>query len=282
MEIIRFRLKALRNEGWFRFHTEFSGLAEDCGLEILRIDRLFPPYKALYAEADILLEVLRKSFITKDTTGANRQRDAQFRGLRDAVKAFLYSLDAPKKDAAEKVSAVIKKYNDAILKGARADKTAAIDNLLQDLTTAPGGVDLTQEVQALGVGGWVVSLDAANAAYKQSLAARVEESTERPEAGRLRQVRIELDHYYVNMVNVVDSLLLSIGQHSPGGEGEGEEEPEGPVEGRDAVPATPDEKIVHFAKALNTCITYYRSLLKRRKTSSSKKEEDESDEPVEG
>jgi hypothetical protein len=246
MEIIRFRLNLLRNEGWFRFHTEFSGLAEACGTDILHIDHLFPAYKAMYGEADVLLEVLRGSFITKDTVGADRQRDTQFRGLRDVTKAFLNSLDVPKQTAAVKVSGVIRKYAHVVRKGAQADKTAAIDNLLQDLRPNVGGTDFSEEVHLLGADGWVDSLAAANEVYKQRLAERVKESAGRPDAGRLPLIRAKMDHYYVGMVNVIDTFLM----------------------------AAPEEKQLHFARALNTCITYYRALLKRRRTGSGRGEEE--------
>ncbi|MDR2810985.1 MAG: DUF6261 family protein [Tannerellaceae bacterium] len=276
MEIIRFSIGTLRNEGWFRFHTEFFALATLCGVDILTIDFLFSTYETLYKEADGLLELLRKSFVTTDTVAADRLRDSQYRGLRDAVKANLHSLDADTQAAAVKVSAVIGKYNSIITKGARADKTAAIDNLLQDLTQAEGGIDLSAEVTQLGVATWVNNLNSANTTYKQSLSERLEESTARPDTGRLQQVRAEMDHYYINMINVVDARLLAIGNTSAEEEGE-TEEPGGPVEGRDALPTTPNEKIIHFAKSLNTCITYYKSLLKSRRTRSNKKETEETE-----
>ncbi|MDR2809983.1 MAG: DUF6261 family protein [Tannerellaceae bacterium] len=278
MDISRFNISQLRIEEWFRFHTEFWGLATQCGVEVLDIIRLFSPYETLYKEADGLLEILRKSFITVDTASADRLRGRLFRGLRDAAKSFQYVLDEAKQAAGIKVNAVIRKYSNSISKGARGEKTAAIDNLLQDLTQVEGGIDLSAEIQLLGLGTWVTDLAAANTAYKETLSERVEESTSRPDTGRLRQVRSDMDRYYRNMINTIDARLLAI-DISPANEEE--ETPSGPVEDRDAQPSTPDEKIIHFAKALNTYIAYYKSLLKGRQTRGGKKDPEEDDSPKE-
>jgi hypothetical protein len=275
MEIHRFTLSRLRNEEWLRFHTEYKGLATECGTDLLRIERIYPYYIERYNEADRLLELLGKSFVTAKTAAAEVQRDTLFRGLRDAVKSNLRILDAAKQDAAVKVYAVIKKYSSAILRGGRSAKTAAIDNLVQDLTNGEGGEDFSQEAQTLGLGKWVTDLDAANTAYKQSLADRAQEATTRPEIGRLQQVRLEMDHFYTNMINSIDMLLLAIETGKATGGDEEEEDPDSPpVEGRDAPALTPDEKVIAFAKALNSYITHYKSLLKGRRTRSEKKESD--------
>jgi hypothetical protein len=226
----------------------------------------------MYKEADKLLEILRKSFTTVDTTEANTQRIAQYRGLRDNIKSYLLSLDANVKAAAVKLYDVVGKYNNIILKGGTSAATAAIDNLLQDLSAAEGGIDLSQEVQTIGATTWVNNLRTTNETYKQALAERSEESTDRPDAGRMKQVRAEMDQYYSAMINIVDARLLVIGNLPD--EEEEEEQPSGPVEDR-SLPDTEDGKIVYFAKRLNFHITHYKSILKGRQTRSGKKIENE-------
>jgi hypothetical protein len=282
MEITKFKPTPLRVEEWFRLHSEFSGLVVLCGVDVLNMERLFPPYEILYKEADELLEVLRKSFITADTQSADRQRERIFRGLRNAAKSYQYTPDAEKQTAGAKVSAVIRKYSSAILKGSRAEKTAAIDNLLQDLTPVEGGIDLSPEIQLLMLGVWVTDLKAANTAYKQSISERVEETVARPDVGRLKQIRIEMDRYYTNMTNAVNALLLAIDSSGGNENDEEEEEPGGPVEDRGTLPSTADGKILHFARALNAYIAYYKALLKGRRTRySSKKDQLEPEGPEE-
>jgi hypothetical protein len=107
MEISRLTTSPLRNEEWFRFHTEFSGVATICGIDILQIERINPFYETFYKEADELFELLHKTFITASTTAADKQRGRIFRGLRDSAKSNLYAPDAERREADMKVNTVI-------------------------------------------------------------------------------------------------------------------------------------------------------------------------------
>jgi hypothetical protein len=261
MRIIRFNQSRLRNEEWFQFHTDFSGLVSLYGDELLGVKRLYTPYCELYKEADVLLELLRKSFLTPDSTAEDRQRDNAFRSLRDSIKSFLNFPDPVRQKAAGELFAVVEKYGKGILKGTHADETASINNLLQDLTGQEGGIDLSAQMTALGLSAWVTALQEANEAYKNTMNRRYEETSERPDAGRMREVRAATDHHYVTMANIIDGQLLAIGDIVFNGEDPGEGE-----KGKKAIPATPDEKVVHFAKSLNARIAYYKALLELRTT----------------
>ena len=267
MKILRFTINRLRNEEWFRLQTEFYGLVTTFGAELLGILRVFLLYEVLYKEADQLLEILRVSFATATTTEADRRRSEVYKGLRATIKANLHVLDASLQAAAKKRNAVITKYNNDIQKGGRAAKTAAIDNLLQDLTHGAGStLDLTAEVQLLNLGRWITDLEASNTLYKQSLAERADKASAKPDTGRLLQVRAEMDHYYLHMINTIDAVLATIGGTGTGDEEEETPPPSGPVEEVAPLSETPDEKIVRFAKTLNFYLTYYKSLLKGRHT----------------
>jgi hypothetical protein len=241
MKIHRFLVGKLRNEEWFRFHTEFAGLVEQCGAEELGVERIYPAYLALFNEADQLLELLRKSFITEQTVLANLMRDRIFYGLRNAVKAGRCMLNTSKQLAAEKIYALLKKYTPAITRGGRAAKTAAIDNLLQDLLPTGNIGNLAADIHLLNLEQWVQDLKQVNNAYKDSLAQRVEETAARPTAGHLQRIKATMNHYYIRMVNNVDAKLFV----SPNAE---------------------DEAIQHFAKALNAYVSHYKALLKGRRT----------------
>ncbi|MDR2810545.1 MAG: DUF6261 family protein [Tannerellaceae bacterium] len=249
MRIIKVTTDRLRNEEWFRFHTEYSGLVDAYGPELLMIQRIYSVYKTLYQEADRLLERLQASFITTHTAQAEHLRDELFRGLRDAVKSNLRSLDATKKAAAVKINALILKYNKVIRRDGRAARTAAFDNLLQDLKQGEGGVDLSSEVQILNIDEWVVNLDNANQTFKQSLADRAGEAAHRPQKGRLIQIRTQMNRFYVGMINSIETLLMAIEETNPA-----------------PLPDSPDDKLIRFVKELNTYLTHYKSLLKGRHT----------------
>jgi hypothetical protein len=272
MKIIRFLIRNLRNEEWFRFHTEFFDFATLCGLDVLKIKHLYHPYEVLYKEADLLLEILRKSFVTADSVIANSRRTEIFLGLRITAKYLRKVLSPEKQAAAVKVFAVVEKYNKVIRTGSLAAKTAAIDNLLQDLREHKGATDVSQEVTLLKLDDWVDDLYTTNENYKQSLAERIEEVAGRPTAGRMQVVRAAMDKYYLGMINIIDTLLLTV--NTTAGEDE-DDAPGYPVEVHDNPPMTHDEKLLHFAKALNYHIARYKTLLKGRQTRKNKNREEE-------
>ncbi|MDR2389083.1 MAG: DUF6261 family protein [Tannerellaceae bacterium] len=256
MKMIRFLMRRLRNEEWLRFHTEFYEQVEEFGVEMLGFKHLFTPYTALYREAWTLLEILRKSFITTDSARADARRKDVFLGLRNTAKYLRMSLSNEKQQAAVKVYAMVEKYDKVIRKGSLSAKTAAVDNLLQNLTPGNPSPNLSQEVEALHMKEWVADLTFVNEAYKQSLTERAEELAERPGAGRLRQVRAAMDHHYLGMMNIVDTHLLIMKQQP-----EGEE-----------------EILMQFARKLNSCIARYKSLLKGRHTRNQNKPPEEEEE----
>ena len=271
MEIPRFEITALHNEEWFRYHTEFLTLAIACGLDILDFFHIFPLYEPLYHEADELLEIIRRSFYPPDTTEYEKLRKEVFRSLRDISKSQCRSLDPAEQSAATKVYAAIEKYSKSILRSSLPAQTAATDNLLQDLTSAQGSDShLAAEVQLLGLDKWVESLHTTNENYKAALDKRGEVNASRPKTGRLQELRKEMDHCYTRIIEAVNSRLLTIPDMPANAPEEQPETPggSGPVEETLPLtqPATPEEKILHFALRLNDCIARYHALLKGRQT----------------
>jgi hypothetical protein len=269
MIISRFDASRLRNEEWFRFHTEFLELAVRFGADFLDIEHLFPLYEMIYREGDRLLELMQASLVTADTSEANRNRKRIFCGLRNTAKSLRYVLNPALRDAATKVYAIVRKYNDAVIKGTMGARTAAIDNLLQDLKPGEGAIDCSAEVQMLGLGVWVADLEASNQAYKQAMDERTGEKAARPDAGRLRQVRIDLNHYYIMMVRIVDARLAVVGEGKTGGDASAD--PPAPAGERGVLPADPDERLLLFVHSLNACIARWSALLKGRRTRSEKR-----------
>ena len=256
MQITRFTVHKLRNEEWFRFHTEFWDWVTLCGTDVLEITRLEAPYRMLYKEVGRLLDVLLRDLVAVDLVSAEQQCDGVFLCLRDTARSMQKVSDPIKQIAALKVYAVIDKYTDTVRKGNQTAKTEAVDRLLDDLTPGKGSIDLSQELQLLNLGEWIGDLNTANKRYKQSLAERAEGATLSPEAVRLQQVRAEMDYYYTHMINVIDARLLTVAPAV-------DEKEKSPTEDYNAEPSTADEKLLHFAKALNTCTARYQSLLKR-------------------
>jgi hypothetical protein len=261
VQILRFTISKLRNEDWFRFHTEFWDFVTLCGTDVLEITLLCLPYRMLYKEADRLLDVVCKRLIATDPASVDRRRDGVFLGLRDTARFLQKDPDPEKQIAALMVYAVIDKYTHVVRKGSLVAKTAAVDSLLQDLTPGEGKVDLAQELQLLELGGWIDDLSTVHRICKQLPAKRGGEAELRRETDRLLQVRAEMDLFYANIINVVDARLLTA--DAAGGYGKDEGGAGFPDDGYGAEPSTPDRKVLLFAGALNSCITRYKSHLKR-------------------
>lgn len=253
MTISRFGISNLLNEEWFRFHTEFFTLAVACGLDVLDFFQIFPLYEPLYREADEQLEIIRRSFYTADTAEYERLRKQVFRSLRNIAKSQCRSLNPAEQSAAVKVFAAVEKYSKSILRGSLPAQTAAADNLLQDLTSSQGSeARLATEIQLLGLNKWVGSLHDTNENYKDALERRSEANAARPKNGRMRLLRREMDHYYIRIIEAVDSRLLTL--------------PDAPANAPEEQLETPGEKILHFAARLNDCVARYHALLKGRQT----------------
>ncbi|MDR2389639.1 MAG: DUF6261 family protein [Tannerellaceae bacterium] len=243
MQLLRFTVYKLQNKDWFRFHTEFGDFVMLCGTDVLEITRLYPPYRMLYKEADRLFDMLRNQPTDADIAFALRQRDGVFLGLRDTVKFLQKDPDTEKQFAALKTYAVIDKYTDIVRKGSPEEKTAAADALLHDLMPDKGVIDLSPELHLLELNGWLADLEAIHITCKQSQADN-EKDKDTSEAEHLKQVRTQMDHYYTNMMNVIDARLLTVNC--------------------DTEHATSDEKLLRFANDLNHCITRYKAILKRK------------------
>ncbi|MDR2389952.1 MAG: DUF6261 family protein [Tannerellaceae bacterium] len=257
MRINRVNLKFLRNEEWFRLHCIFASLVDDCGVERLKLQRLFPLYKKICKEVEDLLGRSRKSFISIEVTEADKVRTQQFRALRWAVKACLKLNNGKENSTAMQVRTLVKKHEKTILKGGMAGKTTAIANLVhefQQLTTHP---DPVPQDEIRGIPAWIHSLRTANRAYIEAVDKRLQEAAKRPGVNRLKTLRRQADRYYIRMIDLVASELQAISPPTP----------------RPApAPAPDDASVLHFAKALNVCVTYYKTILKGRQTKKEKKE----------
>jgi len=245
LKITRNNSQRLHKEEWFMMHTHFKDEVLAYGAIKLRIDYLFPKYLLLYSLADGSIEQLSKSFFTKDIAAQDEHRSLIYRGMRENVRALRNFPDPLKRKTAEELFAVIENYAKNIIAANLAAKTAAIGNLLQDLTGAKGGEDMTAQVALLGIEAWVESLQNANEAYKNTLKQRYEEYENKPEPGRLARLRVEIDHLFILMLSVIDSQLAVIDETDTDEDG---------------------EKTIQFAKALNIRLAYFKTLIEQRKT----------------
>jgi hypothetical protein len=201
MKILRIRLFSLRNEEWFQFMTEVRDLTLKFTAQALSIVELFILFLKFYTEADIALEIIRKSPETEKMTEADHVRDQAFHGLNATIRAAVSHFDPAHSEAARQLIIVLDRFGNLAQK-APNEETAGINNLIQELHGPYAGF-----VATLGLDAWVGELAARNDAYEVLVKARNEEVAARPKL-HVKLVRRELDDVYRQIVERIEALTL--------------------------------------------------------------------------
>lgn len=275
MKVFRFDLSRLRNEEWFQFYTEFKTQVEAHGAKKLSIDALFAVFLTLYKEADVLLEILRKSAYTKQIVDADFDRDQAFRGLINIAKALRNRQNDEKSLLAEQLYNKLNTYRRSVLSRSYSEESGAIFNLLQDLNG-----NYKNHVTKLGLLDWVTELTNSEDKFLELRQKRYDESSEKPKA-KLTIVRSSIDRYYINMMNILDAHLLALGfvddgdDNSGGSGGGGNGGGGGGDYERAAANKNSDDLIYKFALIWNEHIRKFSNMIAQRRGRNLKKEEAE-------
>jgi hypothetical protein len=195
----------LRNAEWFQFFTEFKSLVKLYHPDVLNIEALFAVFVVLYADVDEAMEIIRKSATTEQLIEADNNRDAGFRGLSDAVKSSLNHFDPAKREAARRVQIVLDQYGNVARKPYDAE-TASIYNFVQEMNGAHA-----DDIATLGLGDWVVRLDADNQTFEALKNTRYSEKEQKP-VFRVKELRKKIDSNYRNMLDRIDASILLNGE----------------------------------------------------------------------
>ncbi|MDR0757254.1 MAG: DUF6261 family protein [Tannerella sp.] len=201
MKIVRINLAALRNEEWFQFMTEIRDLIVLFTAEALFIVELFVQFLKLYADADVAIEIIRKSPETEKMTEADHLRDQTFHGLNNTIRAALYHYDPKQSEAARQLTILLDRFGNLARK-APNEETAGLYNFIQELEGQYAGF-----VTTLGLTEWVKELSMRNDAYETLVKARNEEVATRPKI-RVKSVRNELDDVYRQIVERIEALCI--------------------------------------------------------------------------
>jgi len=247
MRTKKFGPRRLYNEEWFSFHKALRKLIEEHGAGTLGIARLCTKYFELLDEVDSLIDQARKSELTPELTAMDEARLKFFRSLRDVILSYMNFPEQDKRKAAQRLFDIITLYSKGIFLGSQPNQTASISNLVQDLTGARGGNDVSEQVKLLGLTPWVEALRDSNNAYEETMQARNQERSKK-RTGRLVKLRGIIDHHYTYILSVIGATLLAIEDRVP------TDEPE------------TDRQVIHFAHAFNATIANYKVLIEQRKT----------------
>ncbi|MDR2980995.1 MAG: DUF6261 family protein [Puniceicoccales bacterium] len=150
-------MSGLRNEEHLGFHSEFAKLVNEHDLSQAFQD-LVAVYNGHYDDLDVAVEIIRRSVYTGQMIAADRQRNATYQRLRDAVRGFTRHADSAKRLAATKLHNVVRHYGN-LIRMSRDKKTYAMMSMLQDLRSEAA------DLQTLGLATWVGELEADNGEY---------------------------------------------------------------------------------------------------------------------
>ncbi len=200
MELLKLKLKDLRNEEHYKFNLDFAGLVSQFTPEALGIQTLHPAFQTAFDTEEAALNVVRASVLTDDLSGVDATRDATFKGLAGTIKSALNHFTPGVKAAAARLEALLDTY------GVVSDKpydqeTAAIIKLTAELE----GV-YAADVATLGIAGWVAELKARNQAFDALKNSRYNENTAKPQQN-LKLARVETDNAYRAIVKRVNALV---------------------------------------------------------------------------
>lgn len=271
MEINRLNLSHLHNEEWFGVFVDLFAEVPKYGAENLGIADLIARLLPLYNTADKLLLTLQKSPFTTKMVKADKDRDAAFRSLTDAVKAALGLPNEADRDAADRLRILLTSYRKSVLSSSYTEESNALYNLMEDIDGK-----YATDVTLLGLGKWVNNLREAEQKFQSYRAERTQEDIAKP-VEELRKVRRQMDALYHSIINVLYASLMADGLG-----GDVAIDPESLKDGvyESNVPSEQRGNIVYnFVIAWNRILKKYENLLATRAGRRAKEKEQQPDAP---
>jgi hypothetical protein len=208
MKIFKVDFHSFRNEEWFQLFTEFRDLVLKYNPSALNIDAPWATFLTLYDDADVALEIIRKSADTALMLEADHLRDRTFRGFADAIKSARNHFDPQKHAAAEQLTILFDHFGN-LAKKASNEETAGIYNLLQELNGA-----YADKVALLSLTDWATQLAADNEAYGALVKDRNTEVASRSKL-KVKNVRREVQDVYSQMTERIEATMTLNGEVPP-------------------------------------------------------------------
>ncbi|MCX6232869.1 MAG: DUF6261 family protein [Bacteroidetes bacterium] len=205
MKINNIHLVSLRNAEHYQFQTEFKNLVEKSTALALGIDARFQNYLSKYTEESEALVYITKNSQTDALVNADSHRDQIFRGLCDTVKAACNHFVPAKAEAAKKLMIIFDTYGN-LTSEAYNEETAKINSLYKELNE-----NHAAEINLLAITDWVEELKAGNLKFENIKNERYNEESAKTTL-RMKQVRIEIDKQYQEIINLINALILVNGE----------------------------------------------------------------------
>lgn len=200
MELLKLKLKDLRNEEHYKFNLDLAGLVNQFTPEALGIQTLYPAHQAALADEAALLNVVRASTLTDDLIEADRLRDETYRGLSGTVRSARNHFDPEIRKSANELNLLFETYGE-VADRPYDQESAAIIKLITELE----GPYLA-EVTTLGLASWVTELKKRNNAFNSLKDQRYSEATAKPSQS-LKLTRLKTDRAYRAIEKRINALI---------------------------------------------------------------------------
>lgn len=200
IKIKSLHLVNLRNAGHGQFNSEIVGIVQKFTPVALNIVTEFSDYELKFNNEKTAFKLIRKSASTEAIAGSDLKRDFTARGLQGHVKADQYHFTPAVKAAANRVIIVLDTYGD-IEKMEYNEATMSYNEMIAELTA-----NYAADITLMGLDGWLNELRANNQEFSLLMSGRFEEGAGKTTL-RMKQVRVEVDEAYENMVEQVHALM---------------------------------------------------------------------------
>ena len=201
-KIVRLNYESLRNEAHVEYYEVVSRLIERFRLSLLGGEEYYEAYLIAYADEVSILDMIRKSEFTQQMRDQDKVRDRAFRGFVDAVKSAQNHHEEDLQKHAKRLDLVLKNYKN-IAQRPLDQQTAAVDDFIREIRdNYQGDIDL------LRLQDWIYKLDRENERFREIVANRDSESSQRPSL-RMPAARKKVDKCFRDILTYIEAIIFS-------------------------------------------------------------------------
>ena len=201
LKISGFHVSNLSNDALFEQQTQFGKTVEKFPAVKQKIAAQFEVWKAAHQKVDDSMKKMPKSLLTQKIVDTDRERRETYSGMVEVNSGSTRHFDPQVRYCANNLTALFKTYGNVARKP-RNEQTAAVHNLLQDLTAK-----FAPDVKKVGLDGWVKHLSALNDRIRAQKTERFDERAAKSTIN-LKAARKELEEAYRTICTIINAFVL--------------------------------------------------------------------------
>lgn len=203
MAVNKTMLSKMSNVKNLQFHKDIDSAVERLGgWEKFKVERYKDRYKQCISVEEKAIKYEAKSLITEHIRVANKLRENLFVGFSKIVCGNIYHYDAKFVAAAKRIKLSWNKYGQ-VIKLSLPEETAAISVIIAKLEN-----ELKDDVELLGIDGWVAKLKDANNTVEALMSNRDDEGAAKFDVP-MKEARMKSDNVCVNTVQLLKDWIVA-------------------------------------------------------------------------